>query len=346
MPSIAPYHRDSDNESDTSGSEGYDEETNGQFAVHSTSDDVEPLQQADFPSFFNEINGRLYHSSPTCPYPLPVDTPEQERLNDFNDLIYQLIGANYVGPVPHVLARDPDVKAEVLDLCTGNGRWVMQIASEFPQVLFTGIDIVPIATRYPLPNVNFEIGDISEEFRWNSATYDFVHARSISMSVHNYASILPEVSRVMRRGGLYLSGELDLRVFFHPESPEASNPQEHAPMSTQFFQLVDAALQARGIQTSIPQIPTYLQDAGTFHNIHSQIIPIPVGGWHNDLRLQEIGTTLQENLRIFAESVKPLLRSAGHSEAYVETLAENFCAELEEVEGLYAAYYIVQAFRS
>jgi hypothetical protein len=84
----------------------------------------------------------------------------------------------------------------------------MDIARELPHVLFTGIDIgahlshcpvtsirltiffpVPIATRYPLPNVRFEIGDITEELRWPNAIFDFIHARSISLSVsHDFCS--------------------------------------------------------------------------------------------------------------------------------------------------------------
>lgn len=78
----------------------------------------------------------------------------------------------------------------------------MEMAENFPHVLFTGVDIgghfshclisdssqtkkitVPIATRYPLPNVTFEVGDIIEEFRWSDSAFDFVHARDIALSV-------------------------------------------------------------------------------------------------------------------------------------------------------------------
>jgi hypothetical protein len=36
------------------------------------------LAAEDFPSFFAERNGRLFHAHLTSPYPLPVDTPEQQ----------------------------------------------------------------------------------------------------------------------------------------------------------------------------------------------------------------------------------------------------------------------------
>lgn len=35
----------------------------------------------------------------------------------------QLIGANYVGPVPDVLGFDPGRQKLTIDLCTGTGKW-------------------------------------------------------------------------------------------------------------------------------------------------------------------------------------------------------------------------------
>ncbi len=45
---------------------------------------VEELRSDDFPNYFVESNGRLFHSSRTCPYPLPVDTPEQQVISSSN----------------------------------------------------------------------------------------------------------------------------------------------------------------------------------------------------------------------------------------------------------------------
>jgi len=77
---------------------------------------------------------------------------------------------------------------------------VIEMASEFPHVVFTGFDNgkppaiplqfhrvdlfpVPIATRYPPSNVQFEIHDVNTRFRWADNTFDVVHARAISMAV-------------------------------------------------------------------------------------------------------------------------------------------------------------------
>lgn len=44
----------------------------------SSSSSFDEIGEDDFPSYFSERNGRLYHSNPNAPYPLPVDTPEQQ----------------------------------------------------------------------------------------------------------------------------------------------------------------------------------------------------------------------------------------------------------------------------
>jgi len=139
-----------------------------------------------------------------------------------HDLLRHLHGSNYVGPVPEILRLDPHRRKSTLDVSTGNGKWsvffpsdkarsssdpnlprhvrVIEMASEFPHVVFTGFDNgkppaiplqfhridlfpVPIATRYPPSNVQFEIHDVNTRFRWADNTFDVVHARAISMAV-------------------------------------------------------------------------------------------------------------------------------------------------------------------
>lgn len=78
MSSAAPYHRNSDNENQ-SGPEGHSHPTregNPEFSRDSST--REELGPDDFPTYFSERDGRLFHSSTTSPYPLPADAPEQE----------------------------------------------------------------------------------------------------------------------------------------------------------------------------------------------------------------------------------------------------------------------------
>jgi len=81
----------------------------------------------------------------------------------------------------------------------------MDMARLFPHVKIYGVDIgeladrristvanylsaVPIATRQPEPNVQFEIHDITQRFRWNDGAMDFIHARNIDLAVRLHQS--------------------------------------------------------------------------------------------------------------------------------------------------------------
>lgn len=106
-----------------------------------TSSDVTELDTTDFPSYFQERNGHLFHSHGSSPYPLPVDAAEQQvrsaprppchlaftdslflqRLNAQHALLRRLLGNNYRGPLRRVLRHG--VQRRVLDLCTGTGQW-------------------------------------------------------------------------------------------------------------------------------------------------------------------------------------------------------------------------------
>ena len=105
-----------------------------------TSDDLVEVSAPDFPRYFQERGGRLFHSHGNAPYPLPVDAPEQQvrapgvvfvfsgvamltarrqRVDTQHNLLRRLLGRHCRGPVARVLRE----RRRVLDLCTGTGRW-------------------------------------------------------------------------------------------------------------------------------------------------------------------------------------------------------------------------------
>ncbi|EIM80241.1 uncharacterized protein STEHIDRAFT_126204 [Stereum hirsutum FP-91666 SS1] len=182
-------------------------------------------------------HGPLFHSHGTSQYryPLPVDGPEQQRLDAHLKIHTLVFGTLYHGPVDEVLSSPSSSstanfasidtpspttrKKMVVDLGTGTGKWVMAMAEKFPHVKFRGIDLAPIATRYPLPNVRFEIADVTEPYRFAEGSVDMVHARVTLLSSHAYTSLLHNTARVLRPGGLFLSYEWGLYPALHPDHP-------------------------------------------------------------------------------------------------------------------------------
>ena len=155
-----PHDSDDDNANhvgmltDGHGSDGSDD------GFSDASSGIVEFRPGDFAPYFEERDERLFpsqllfHSHGGLPYPLPVDTPEQEvrcsifssqnsiillpwrstlrrmtnwcceqRLNALHGILYSLLGANFVGPVSQILAPIPERRKRVLDICTGTGTW-------------------------------------------------------------------------------------------------------------------------------------------------------------------------------------------------------------------------------
>lgn len=145
-------------------------------------------------------------------------TSISQRLDHMHELVKELLGSrNYRGPVRQTLtSREDGRKVRILDIGTGNGRWcvvwwvrrflyscvhrVEEMAEEFPHTKVYGLDIgrlpglhafapfhicalVPLATRYPADNVQFEVHDINLPTRWVRGRFDFVHMRQMCFSV-------------------------------------------------------------------------------------------------------------------------------------------------------------------
>jgi hypothetical protein len=148
-------------------------------------------------------------------------------------------------------------------------------------------------------------------------------------------------------GGIFFSGEWELRVRHQPDSQQPVNGEHNDlyPSSTQFYQVVNAAIQNLGIVTDVGRISDYLAESGLFHQIQSNTIHFPVGVWPNDQRLADLGVKLQGIQTRFADSVKPLLRDMGNAEQSIDALAANFVHEIRTNTGLVAAYHYVHAIR-
>ena len=70
---VPTYHSNSPNEPNGDDTHTQHPDSEG---IEDYASDVEEIPAEDFPNYFLESNNRLFPSN--SPYPLPVDTPEQE----------------------------------------------------------------------------------------------------------------------------------------------------------------------------------------------------------------------------------------------------------------------------
>jgi len=191
--------------------------------------------------------------------------------------------------------------------------------------------------------VHFEVQDVNSTYRWNDGAFDLVHARSVSMAVRDYPSILQEIARVLRSGGLFVSCELGRYAAFDPSFHQV--PSIDAPATVRFFDAITNALASRGIQPIAHRIPTFIANSGFFVDITVEQRCIPIGVWPSDLESQNIGEDYLRVCRRYADSSKTLLLAAGWNESTLERMIADYLREIHNVRGLVEVLYTVHARR-
>ncbi|TFK48169.1 S-adenosyl-L-methionine-dependent methyltransferase [Heliocybe sulcata] len=308
--------------------------------------DLCELADEDFPASFVTRDGRLFHSHGRLPYPLPADGREQKRLEAQNLVLKDVMGS--ICPdmrlVREVLASGT---GRALDLCTGTGQWVKDMAVMFPQVKVIGIDIVPIQTRYPPGRAQFEIADITEGLRHESNSFDLVHARCTAFSVteQRYPIMLRDVARVLRPGGLFISGEFRNYPVFPERRPGRNDPDILCPHFFRFLGLTAQALGLLGVRWDLScKIPQWLEASGSFYNITRRTFELPIGDWHPEQR--HSGIKAAEIFVGFVEAMESFLGYSGLiPKEELARLMGGAIYELQHVSGLVMYYDVVCAHK-
>lgn len=65
----------------------------------------------------------------------------------------------------------------VVDIGTGSGKWVLEVADEFPTARVIGLDLSPIQPTYVARNAEFIVEDVNEGMGFSDASTDLVHSR-------------------------------------------------------------------------------------------------------------------------------------------------------------------------
>ncbi|KAH9484351.1 Secondary metabolism regulator LAE1 [Psilocybe cubensis] len=271
----------------------------------------------DEQQFFRTLHARtlnnLNHS-----YLLPVDHDEIQR-SDIHHRLLQFVfsGRNYVGPVKEALQFGE--QRRVLDLGTGSGTWAIDIADEFPRAEVIAVDLAPIQPRVVPPNCTFEICDIDQwSIPYPDAHFDFIHARSIHIGIHNYPRFLHEIARLLRPGGLVLLVEPTL----DPSPPPPSLPP--MPGWSTLWKTYRACLSRQLIDVTVPErLADLLAATAAFENIIIRDGNIPVGFWPQDPHLLSVGQLQWMDYELFLPALRPFFLCSGLPPSTVDRLIRD-----------------------
>ena len=217
-------------------------------------------------------------------YMLPPVEQDIDRLDLQHYIIRYLLRGNYIAPIAK--------PAHILDVGCGTGRWVLEMAQEFPQAELNGIDCsLPLgdAAHFPL-NSHFHAGNVLHKLPFEDSFFDFVHQRHFIFTIlqHRWQSLVNELVRVTRRGGWVELIEM--------------NPvlQHTGPATERVLQLVTQAALQLGLDPAISQhIGTLLGTAG-LKRVGTSTQLVPLGNWGG-----QPGAMALADILAIAQEMKP-----------------------------------------
>lgn len=121
--------------------------------------------------------GNRFHGIEGNNYYLPNDHPEFERLDVINTHMRTMWGSNILAPI----SPKPSL---ILDVGTGSGSWVIEVAEIYSTAQVVGIDLSPIQPLSVPPNAEFQVGDLTVDLgSFHEMSFDLIHSRLVKLGV-------------------------------------------------------------------------------------------------------------------------------------------------------------------
>ncbi|RIB23369.1 S-adenosyl-L-methionine-dependent methyltransferase [Gigaspora rosea] len=134
-------------------------------------------------------------------YPLQNDENEQDRLNLLHILLKYVWKGNFSAPINHILAKSG---AKILDIGCGAGSWSLDMATTYPTIDVTGLDISQYQPIQTMPNnFTFVKANVLEGLPFEDNTFDFVFQRFMTggYTKDKWPYVMNEIARVLKPGG-------------------------------------------------------------------------------------------------------------------------------------------------
>ncbi|CAG8551060.1 3342_t:CDS:2 [Paraglomus brasilianum] len=228
------------------------------------------------------------------------DTQEVERLNLQHTFIKHGFNGNFAAPVDQILRSG----VRVLDVGCGSGTWILELAEEYPNSHFVGVDMSPVVLRNKQPdNVEFITHNVLTGLPFEDNSFDYVFARLLSggYTRRQWKEIaIPEYTRVTKPTGWVelMEGNIQLKY----------NSKDNFKDVDLIIKAVIDLLNATDVHSEAAyEIKGFLEEDNRYNNINYKEKHLPVGPMGE--KLAEMGIEdCQEIWKLFKPAVVPLLQ--------------------------------------
>ncbi|RUP48623.1 hypothetical protein BC936DRAFT_144282 [Jimgerdemannia flammicorona] len=249
--------------------------------------------------------------SASSSYFLPHDDREVDRLHQLNFVMKEVFQGNILSSAEHCLQEG----ALILDVGCGPGTWVLDVATEYPEIEFVGLDVNSIfpETIKP-PNATFIRANILSGLPFEDDTFDLVHMKQMNLAYQKeeWPKVLDEIFRVTKPGGFAQLTEI------------GSILTSTDPVVQKFSERIEMLLSASGNDTHPGIRLVELEENAGFKVIQHDMRRIPMG-WDG-----AIGDLMVDDLRqvLFGPTKQFLMAAFGMEVHECDTYLEDIIGRL------------------
>lgn len=254
---------------------GYDSDA---ASASASSTSVSITSSIDFPCWEGT---RRYHSYKQGRYFLPNDIQEQmvEEMKH-SAALKILAGRLHLSPL-----RYPQ---NIVDVGTGTGSWAIKMSEKYPGAEVVGTDLSPIQPNWVPPNTKFFIDDAEAPWVESPDSLDFVFLRNMALAIRDWPVLLYQAYEALKPGGWVEIQDFHWAV----SSEDGSMPNTWAPACLAAY--VAEGLSKYNVNPYISsQLPNMLFQAG-FTTMEPFSCNVPVGPWHQDQHLKDLGQEMHD----------------------------------------------------
>lgn len=265
-------------------------------------------------ALLKDLHGRVVNNT-TEAYGLPADVLEHGRLDIQHEMLKTARNGLFFAAddVRRALAprKDSEPQPAVLDIGSGSGLWMVDMAKMFPHADIVGVDLAPAnLSKTPPPNCRFECDDVNLGVLHYKDAFDVVQVSCVSQGIANYRKMQDEIVEVLRPGGVFLAvdGDMDLWDENQQLVPLKAEGEPGFTWMSRFVCAIRDAMRARGPGVDdYVKIYDWLQEQGpVWQSTGRERIFTPIGPWKQNMTPKEkyVSELMQRNFCLMVDSAR------------------------------------------